>query len=150
MDWLSASAVSCLMYSCIVLPSVLWLLPQSDSGLGKPMTEQELAVLRKAMGVNSYGTFVDRSAATQLIGSCSHVGAVMLASCLGLSSTLVISAPCSACHGYVLQDVQQTNIRMVVKCLVAAMLQVLWPQPQGGGRAPAPRQTLCQRPVPQH
>ncbi|WIA11707.1 hypothetical protein OEZ85_011803 [Tetradesmus obliquus] len=29
-------------------------------GLGKPMTEQELAVLRKAMGVNSYGTFVDR------------------------------------------------------------------------------------------
>ncbi|KAF6256732.1 hypothetical protein COO60DRAFT_1461548 [Scenedesmus sp. NREL 46B-D3] len=32
----------------------------SDSGLGKPMTEQELAVLRKALGVNSYGTFVDR------------------------------------------------------------------------------------------
>jgi hypothetical protein len=27
------------------------------------MTEQELAVLRKAMGVNSYGTFVDRSGA---------------------------------------------------------------------------------------
>jgi hypothetical protein len=56
---------------------------QSDSGLGKPMTEQELAVLRKAMGVNSYGTFVDRSAATRLLGSCSHVGAVMLASFLG-------------------------------------------------------------------
>lgn len=31
------------------------------------MTEQELAVLRKAMGVNSYGTFVDRSAANSTL-----------------------------------------------------------------------------------
>lgn len=33
---------------------------QVHAGNAKPMTEQELLAMRKALGVNSYGAFVDR------------------------------------------------------------------------------------------
>jgi hypothetical protein len=78
---------------------------QSDSALGKPMTEQELAVLRKAMGVNSYGTFVDRSAANPKLDSSYCTGycwtpAFDCMSSSTASSSIQQEVHCSA-HGVV-------------------------------------------------